>query len=136
MDAALRYPFWGLKGWPWAADSHVEPMVRPAFVLALVAALATAGLTFAFTAASRVGAQQRDTVAAAPRSPVRSLRPIAQVPAPQAAAAGSARARPNRNAAAPPPVEVLRVRDGGEVAIRDRPGGRTIARLGDRTEFG
>src|SRR5256714_14971476 len=136
MEAALRSPFWGLKGWPWAAASHVEPMVRPAFVLALVAALATAGLTFAFTAASRVGAQQRDAVAAAPRSPVRSLRPIAEVPAPQAAAVSSPRARPKRHGPAPPPVEVLPVRDGRSVTLRDRPGGRAIARLGDHTEFG
>jgi hypothetical protein len=111
-------------------------MVRPAFVLALVAALATAGLTVAFTAASRVGAQQRDAIAAAPRPPARSLRPITQVPAPRAAAPSSPGARSKRHGAAPPPVEVLRVRDGGQVALRDRPGGRTIARLGDHTQFG
>src|SRR5919201_1350694 len=38
--------------------------------------------------------------------------------------------------AARPPSEVLSIRKGRTVPLRNRPGGRVIARLGDRTAFG
>ena len=96
-------------------------MVRPAFVALLVAALGLAGASLAFTAASRARAGRAATSSAAP---------VAGVSVPE-----SPPSRPARPAV-PPPAEVLRVRPGRSVALRDRPRGHVIARIGDRTEFG
>lgn len=132
-------------------------MLRPGFVLALVAALAAAGLTIAFTAASRVRAQAVGPAASAAQ--VRRLRPIDRVQpstgsdpvktsarlstgsdpvesSVQRSTGSAGSGSTGSGSTGSDPVEVLRVRDGARVALRDRPGGRAIARLGDRTEFG
>jgi lipoprotein-anchoring transpeptidase ErfK/SrfK len=113
-------------------------MVRPVFVVALVASLALAGASLALTAASRARAQHVAAPTAAD-APPRGLRPLAAVPAPRQATGATATAVPARSAphhAAPPPAEVLRVRSGGTVALRDRPRGHVVAQIGDRTQFG
>jgi lipoprotein-anchoring transpeptidase ErfK/SrfK len=104
-------------------------MVRPAFLVALVAALAAAGVSLAFTAASRARVLRSGVVARELQSPV---------PRPHAKAPGRAGGKAHRAGrhAGPRPVLVLRVRRGRTVTLRDRPGGRAIARLGDRTDFG
>ena len=117
---------------------------RPAFLVALVAAVALAGLSLAFTSASRARAQRAVADPAqvradgasgpggAPREPEaqRDLRPLTQV----RSRAGAPADPPKRQG--PTPATVLRVRDGHSIALRDRPRGRALATLGDHTEFG
>jgi len=102
-------------------------MVRPGFLVALVAALAAAGFSLAFTAASRARVLRSGAVA-------RASRPAA--PRPNAPARGRAKPHKAGRHAGSPPVQVLRVRRGRAVTLRDRPDGRAIASLGDRTDFG
>jgi len=110
-------------------------MVRPGYLVALLATLLVAGLNLAFAAASRAREQRTGTalVASQQRS-VQALHPITH------AALAGARAKrpqaPEHRRAAPSPVEVLRVRAGKGVVLRDRPNGSVIAELGERTEFG
>jgi lipoprotein-anchoring transpeptidase ErfK/SrfK len=111
--------------------------VRPAFLVALVAALALSGLSLAFTSASRARAQRAAAHATvAETGPVSlstaqsGLHPLAQVRSRSDAAPAP------RQRHVPAPSVVLRVRDGHSVTLRDRPRGRAIATVGDRTEFG
>jgi lipoprotein-anchoring transpeptidase ErfK/SrfK len=110
------------------------PAVRPTFLIALVGALALAAVSFAFTSASRARARRVAAQAASAPAPQRPspLRPVTRLPAP----AKSAAAVPEKHHAGPAPAQVLRVRDGRTVALRDRPHGHVIARLADHTEFG
>jgi L,D-transpeptidase catalytic domain len=109
------------------------PAVRPAFLVALVGSLVVAAMGMAFAASSRARSQRVSAVAGPAAPAARSLRPIENVPAP--AAGASAQPREERRTG-PAPAQVLRVRDGHSVALRDRPRGRVIGRLGDHTEFG
>jgi lipoprotein-anchoring transpeptidase ErfK/SrfK len=108
------------------------PFVRPGFFVALVAALLAAGVSLAFTASASRARQQRAGAAAASvgRAPVHPLSPITDVPG------GVAATPAQRQRALSEPVELIRVRAGRALALRDRPGGRVVATLGDRTEFG
>jgi lipoprotein-anchoring transpeptidase ErfK/SrfK len=104
-------------------------MVRPVFLAALVAALAAAGFSLAFTAASRARVLRSGAASVVSRPPGPRVRQAVHRP--------SARtAHPPRRHAHRPPTEVLRVRDGARVTLLDRPGGTRIAQLRDRTDFG
>jgi lipoprotein-anchoring transpeptidase ErfK/SrfK len=111
--------------------------VRPAFLAGLLAALLLAGVSLAFTSASRARAQRASAVsartAAAPRAPAagRALQPLPQVRSPAGAAP-----EPQVPRHVFAPSTVLRVRDGRAVELRDKPHGHVIATVGDRTEFG
>jgi hypothetical protein len=114
--------------------------VRPGFLVALLAALVAAGFNLAFTSVSRAKDQR---VAAAllrpPQRSVHALRPITHDSLASARARADAPGRhraEHRRHAAPAPVELLTVRAGRRVALHARPGGRVVATLGDRTEFG
>ena len=118
-------------------------MVRPGFVVALVAALGLAGAGLALTAASRARAQR---VAASgtgePALPQVRLHTLTEVPiadhpgmSPAVAAHRSAGVAAHHHAARPP-TEVLSIRSGRTVSLRDKPGGRVIALVRDRTDFG
>ncbi|MEA2308023.1 MAG: hypothetical protein QOI65_309 [Thermoleophilaceae bacterium] len=108
--------------------------VRPAFLIALVGALALAAVSFAFTASSRARARQAAVRASAPApAQPNALRSVVRLPAP---AKSEAPAVPEQRHSGPAPAQVLRVRDGRTVALRDRPHGHVITTLGDRTEFG
>jgi lipoprotein-anchoring transpeptidase ErfK/SrfK len=109
--------------------------VRPAFLAGLLAALVLAGVSLAFTSASRARAQRVASAGAAGATGApaagRELQPLPQVRSSAGAAPAS---RPHRHVVAP--STVLRVRDGRSVELRDRPRGRVIATVGDHTEFG
>jgi hypothetical protein len=105
-------------------------MVRPAFLVALVAALVAAGASLEFSASSRAR-MLRSGVAPASRSLAGG--PVARPPA---TPGHHHHARRARHHAAPAPTEVLRVRDGARIPLRERPGGRVLARVGDHTDFG
>jgi lipoprotein-anchoring transpeptidase ErfK/SrfK len=121
-------------------------VIRPGYVVALVLVLALGGASLALTAASRARAEPifgpragaPSGGSAIPGASQQRLRPLARAATarPQGAKVASAAAAPARRAPAAPPAEILRVRQGGAVTLRDRPGGRVVARLGDRTDFG
>jgi lipoprotein-anchoring transpeptidase ErfK/SrfK len=118
-------------------------MVRYGFVAGLVAAVALAGASIAFTAASRARAQRAAaTSAAGVTLPGQRLHTITEVPfidhpgpRPAVAAHRTAAVAAHHHAVRPP-ADVLSVRRGRTISLRDRPGGRVIALLGDRTAFG
>jgi lipoprotein-anchoring transpeptidase ErfK/SrfK len=111
-------------------------MVRPVYILALLATLAVAGAGLAATAVSRARAQREAAALSAADAPsaVHPLRPL--VKAAPAATPDRTAPRPSRARAATVSAEILRVRGGRTVALRNRPGGRVMARLRDRTDFG
>jgi lipoprotein-anchoring transpeptidase ErfK/SrfK len=116
-------------------------MVRHGFVAGLVAAVVLAGASIAFTAASRARAQRAAAAPAEAALPQPRLHTITEVlidhpgPPPALGARRTAAVAAHHHAARPP-TEVLSVRRGRTVALRNRPGGRVIALLSDRTAFG
>jgi lipoprotein-anchoring transpeptidase ErfK/SrfK len=111
-------------------------MDRPvAITAAIVVALAAIALT-AVTAATGVGREQQRRGATEQRDQVRraqSLEPVERL-------VGEPRiveteARPKRPSS-PPGFGVVRVRSGRGVTLHAKPRGRTIARVGARTQFG
>jgi lipoprotein-anchoring transpeptidase ErfK/SrfK len=114
-------------------------MVRPGYLVALLATLLVAGFNLAFTAASRAREQRTGAAVVSAQRSVRPLRPITHAALARTEAPGARAERRDaapRRPAAPSPVELLRVRAGKTVALQDRPGGRAIAKLAERTEFG
>ena len=117
-------------------------MVRHGFVAGLVAAIALAGASIAFTAASRARAQRAAAPAAAevalPQPPLHTITEVLidhPGPPPALGARRTAAVAAHHHAARPP-TEVLSIRSGRTVSLRDRPGGRVIALLSDRSAFG
>ena len=117
-------------------------MVRHGFVAGLVAAIALAGASLAFTAASRARAQHAAAPARAevalPRPRLHTLTEVLidhPGPPPALGARRTAAVAAHHHAARPP-TQVLSIRSGRTLSLRDRPGGRVIALLSDRTAFG
>src|SRR5437763_4769213 len=117
-------------------------MVRHGFVAGLVAAIALAGASLAFTAASRARAQHAAAPARAevalPRPRLHTLTEVLidhPGPPPALGARRTAAVAAHHHAARPP-TEVLSIRSGRTVSLRDKPGGRVIALVRDRTDFG
>src|SRR4051812_15225830 len=97
-----------------------SPVIR-----ALLAAAGLGGVSAAAATAAPIDTSA-DAGAAAP---------LAKLPAPSVARlAVAVKAPPRRKK--PRGYTIVRVRRGGRVALRDRPGGRIVARVKSRTEFG
>ncbi|TMK66834.1 MAG: L,D-transpeptidase [Actinobacteria bacterium] len=110
-------------------------MLRPSLVVTLLAALALAAAGMAVAAATRARSMHATT---APSPP--AAHPVVAAVSSRAAHAGLAqRVRVvTRHAASARQsgAEVLRVRAGRSLTLRDRPRGSVIATIRDRTEFG
>jgi lipoprotein-anchoring transpeptidase ErfK/SrfK len=113
-------------------------MVPSTFRLLALALLAATAALFAFPAARDGFAAERPSApgpaapaAADPLQSVTRLRATVTFEPRQQAAA-----TPPRRPAAPRGYTVVRVRAGHSIALRAKPGGAPVERLGDRTEFG
>ncbi|HEX8073478.1 MAG TPA: L,D-transpeptidase [Thermoleophilaceae bacterium] len=107
-------------------------MFRSSAVVPLVAALVLAALGLAVTAASRArGHSAGRAASAAPLAPRSAIGTVPSRPGRLRSLGPAPRARPK-----PESPEVLRVRSGQTVKLRAKPGGRVLATVGARTEFG
>src|SRR4051794_15392156 len=100
-------------------------MVRPLVTALVVLLLATAGLT-ALAASRRASADRRAERPAAAPVELPASKPLRPLPA---VAPRPAVARPAGHA-------VIRLRPGHSAALRSKPRGRVVARVGDTTQFG
>jgi lipoprotein-anchoring transpeptidase ErfK/SrfK len=112
-------------------------MVRPVAVVPLLAALVLAIIGLAAATATRAGRTAAKPAATAPlAAPTVAPRPRTLQSLGAVGSRRPAAATPARSARKPPSFELLRLRDGRAMDLRGRPGGRVIATVAARTDFG